>query len=78
MIEKTIFLNRIEDVKKLVNITMSKPYDIELLSNKYVANGKSIMGIFGLDLTKPVRLVAHANDDELLNELVEFEYAAHA
>ncbi|MDO4742559.1 MAG: HPr family phosphocarrier protein [bacterium] len=78
MIEKTIFLNRIEDVKKLVNITMSKSYDIELLSDKYVANGKSIMGIFGLDLTKPVRLIAHSDDDELLNQLSEFEYIAQA
>ena len=59
MFEKTIMLKSFEDVKKFVDIACSKDYDIELLSGKYIVNAKSIMGVFSLDLTKPLTMVAH-------------------
>lgn len=59
MLEKMLMLDNIDKVRGFVNIAMSKDYDIELLSGKYVVNGKSIMGVFSLDLTKPVTMVAH-------------------
>ena len=51
MLEKTIMLKDFEAVKKFVDIANQKPYDIELLSGKYIVNAKSIMGVFSLDLT---------------------------
>lgn len=62
MLEKELMLQNFEDVKKFVEITNSKDYPIELLSGKYVINAKSIMGIFSLDLTKPVTMVAHCDN----------------
>lgn len=75
MLEKTIFLKDFEAVKNFVDIANEKPYDIELLSGKYVVNAKSIMGIFSLDLTKPLVMVAHTDSHaELLRAISPFEY----
>ena len=66
-------LENFEDVKKFVEITNSKDYPIELLSGKYIINAKSIMGIFSLDLTKPVTMVAHCdNIAELSRQVAPF------
>ncbi len=61
MLEKQIILDNLENVKKFVDIAASKDYDIELLSGKYVVNAKSIMGVFSLDLTKPITMRAHCD-----------------
>ncbi|MBQ6718603.1 MAG: HPr family phosphocarrier protein [Clostridia bacterium] len=75
MLEKTIILKDFEAVKKFVDIANEKPYDIELLSGKYVVNAKSIMGVFSLDLTKPIVMVAHTDSHaELLRSIAQFEY----
>ena len=70
----TILLKSIDDVKVFVNLTVRFPYDIDLSSNRYVVDGKSIMGIFSLDLSKPIAVTIHSDDcDDLLNELKAFE-----
>ena len=56
MYSATISLSSIETVKKFVNIANSYDFQILLHSDKYIINGKSIMGIFSLDLSKPVTL----------------------
>ena len=58
MLEKTIILKDFNAVKEFVEIANSEPYDIELMYGKYIINAKSIMGVFSLDLTKPVVCVA--------------------
>ena len=75
MLEKTIMLKDFEAVKKFVDIANQKPYDIELLSGEYIVNAKSIMGVFSLDLTKPIVMVAHTDSHaELLRQTAQFEY----
>ena len=75
MLEKTIVLKDFEAVKNFVDIANEKPYDIELLSGKYVVNAKSIMGVFSLDLTKPIVMVAHTDSHiELLRQTAPFHY----
>ena len=75
MLEKTIILKDFEAVKNFVDIANEKPYDIELLSGKYVVNAKSIMGVFSLDLTKPVVMTAHCEDGtELSSQVEQFAY----
>ena len=75
MLEKTIILKDFEAVKKFVDIINEKPYDVELLSGKYIINAKSIMGIFSLDLTKPLVMVAHTDSHaELLRQTAPFHY----
>lgn len=61
MLEKSLMLKSMDDVKRFVDIANSKSYDIELMSGKYIINAKSIMGVFSLDLTKPVTMVAHCD-----------------
>lgn len=75
MIEKEIMLHSIEDVKKFVNITMAHPYDTEVVCGKYTVNAKSIMGIFSVDLTKPLRMVAHCDcDDGIMAQVEPYAY----
>jgi phosphocarrier protein HPr len=48
-------------------------YDIDLVSGRYAIDAKSIMGIFSLDLSKPIELVAHTEDpDELVKAISKF------
>ena len=73
MLEKTIMLSKFDDVKKFVDIANTKDYDVELLSGKYIVNGKSIMGVFSLDLTKPILVRAHCETPgELLMQIKPF------
>lgn len=51
-----ISLSTIELVKKFVNTVSKYDLTINLHSDKYIVNGKSIMGIFSLDLSKPLTL----------------------
>lgn len=79
MLEKTIILKDFEAVKKFVDIANEKNYDIELLSGKYIVNAKSIMGVFSLDLTKPLVMVAHTDTHaELLRQTAPFHYDSSA
>lgn len=75
MLEKTIMLENFDMVKKFVDFANTKEYDIELLSGKYVVNAKSIMGVFSLDLTKPLVMVAHTeNAAEISRQIEPFAY----
>lgn len=75
MYTATLLLDGIDKVNRFAHIAVSKKYDIDLLSGKYIVNGKSIMGIFSLDLTKPVTMNAYPDNDEigtLPEEISEF------
>lgn len=56
MYKETIMLCDIETIKKFVAFANQFEFPVTLLSNKRTVNGKSIMGIFGLDLTKPIEV----------------------
>ena len=65
-----IKLSPIEDVRKFVDIVSKYDIDIDLSSGRYIVDAKSIMGIFSLDLLKPIKLTAHSdNTDELFAEI---------
>ena len=55
-----ISLNSIDKVKSFVNDITKFEYDFDLVSGRYVIDAKSIMGIFSLDLSKPIVLNIHA------------------
>ena len=59
-----IMLSSIDDVKNFVNIVNKYEFDIDLISERYVVDAKSIMGIFSLDLTKTITVEAHTQDSE--------------
>lgn len=58
-----ISLNSIDKVKSFVNDITKFQSDFDLVSGRYVIDAKSIMGIFSLDLSKPIDLNIHAEDD---------------
>ena len=57
-----ISLNSIGKVKSFVNAITQFDFDFDLISGRYVIDAKSIMGIFSLDLSKPITLAIHAED----------------
>lgn len=65
MYETTVELNAINDVKEFVNTVMLFSYDIDLVSGRYAVDAKSIMGIFSLDISKPIDLNIHAEGDSI-------------
>ena len=71
MIERKVFLKTLDEVKNFVNIMMSRPYDVELLSGKYIVNAKSVMGVLSLDLTRPITVVVNTENDEEILSLIE-------
>ena len=65
-----IRINTIEDVKNFVTTVTKCNYDVDIVSGRYAIDAKSIMGIFSLDLSKPLERRVHSDDgDELLAEL---------
>lgn len=66
-----ISLNSIDKVKSFVNDLTKFDTDFDLVSGRYVIDAKSIMGIFSLDLSKPIDLNIHSenNVDEIVNVL---------
>lgn len=61
----SISLNSIEKVKSFVNEIANFDCDFDLISGHYTIDAKSLMGIFSLDLSKPIFLNIHAEDHEL-------------
>ncbi len=59
----SISLNSIDKVKSFVNDLTKFDEDFDLVSGRYVIDAKSIMGIFSLDLSKPINLNIHATDN---------------
>ena len=67
-----ISLNSIDKVKSFVNEITKFDNDFDLVSGRYVIDAKSIMGIFSLDLSKPIELNVHAEGnvtDDILSAL---------
>lgn len=66
-----ISLNSIDKVKSFVNEIAKFDSDFDLVSGRYVIDAKSIMGIFSLDLSKPITLNIYAEDDAAILEALK-------
>lgn len=66
-----VFLNTIDKVKGFVNAVSKFEYEFELTSGRYIIDAKSIMGIFSLDLTRPLGLNIYAEDhmEQIIDKL---------
>ena len=54
-----IRMSTIEDVKHFVTEANAQVSDIDVVSGRYLVDAKSLLGLFSLDLTKPVDVVVH-------------------
>lgn len=68
MKETTILLSSIEAVKEFNRIVTFYDGDVDLVSGRYIIDAKSIMGIFSLDLSKPINIQVYGEDPEKLIE----------
>lgn len=59
-----IQLASISDVKEFVNCSCQQPFDIDVVSGRYIIDAKSIMGIFSIDLSKPIRVEVHGTEED--------------
>ncbi len=71
IIKKNIML-RPSQVKDFVNAATKCDFDIDIYYNRYVVDAKSILGVFGLDLTHPLTVEYRGYDqnfEQYLNSL---------
>lgn len=68
-----IRLSTIQDIRNFVEIVSLTDVEVDLSSNRYVVDGKSIMGIFSLDLLNPIKMIVHSDDcPDLMEKLSRF------
>ena len=66
-----ILIDSIDKVKAFVNDIARFDCDFDLISGRYVIDAKSIMGIFSLDISKPIELDIHVNDESEAAEIMK-------
>ena len=59
----TIKLDSIDKVKEFVRVITAFDNDFDLRSGRYTVDAKSILGIFSLDLSKPIELDIYGSED---------------
>ena len=72
----SLLLTTTESVKSFVNVISQYDFDMDLRCGRYVVDAKSILGIFSLDLNRPVVLEIHSDSDcsELIQKLPQYIY----
>ncbi|MBQ4553279.1 MAG: HPr family phosphocarrier protein [Clostridia bacterium] len=69
-----IKLSFAEEVKTFVNIVNRYDYDMDLRAGRHVVDAKSILGIFSLDLSRPIALEVYTDScDELERDIAQFK-----
>ena len=68
-----IFLTNIQSIREFVKKVITLDYDVDLIQGRYIVDAKSIMGIFALDISSPIQVVAHTTDaSEFFAEIEEY------
>jgi len=69
-----VSLSSIDKVKEFVSTISATDGDFDLSSNRYKVDAKSIMGIFSLDLSGPLKLEIHDDStaDAVIDKLKSF------
>ena len=68
-----ILLRDTADIQSFANLVNSYPFTISLRRGRAVTDAKSILGIYSLDLTKPVTVEVYSNQaGELLESLEKY------
>lgn len=70
----TVVLNDFNKIKKFSSEISKFESDIDLVKGRYVIDAKSTISIFTLDLSAPVDVVIHSDDEDEIrrfNEVME-------
>ena len=70
-----VLLNDFTKIKKFNNEICKFESDIDLVKGRYVVDAKSTMGIFTLDLSVPIDVVLHGEEEseKFIEVMKEFE-----
>ena len=69
----TLKLSQAEEIKEFVNTVNRYAYEMDLRAGRHVVDAKSILGIFSLDLSKPITLEVYSDDcQQLMEEIAPF------
>ena len=71
MKEMKVILSNIQDIREFVNQVILVEYEVDLIQGRYVIDAKSIMGIFSLDLSHPIKVEIHCADSNECADFVE-------
>lgn len=71
MREVTIKLEAINDMKNFVSAVTKFECDFDIAADRYVVDAKSIMGIFSLDLSKPLTLQINTDDEKEIGDVLK-------
>lgn len=69
--EKVILINTIDRVKRFTQKVSVLDAEVDIVSGRYIVDAKSIMGIFSLDILKPLTVIIHSEDEEEINKFNE-------
>ena len=70
----TVTLNDFIKIKNFSSEVVKFESDIDLVKGRYIIDAKSTIGIFTLDLSSPVDVVIHSDDEDEIkrfNEVME-------
>lgn len=74
MVQRRIVLEP-EEVKKFVAVASKCDFDIDIYYNRYIVDAKSILGVYGLDLTKILTVRYDGYNADLENYLASLAVA---
>lgn len=66
-----VLLNTIERVKKFTDIASTFDCDVDVLQGRYIISGKSVIGVFSLNLTAPITVEIESDDEDEVNRFLE-------
>lgn len=69
MVKKVVRINTMQEADQFNKICSRFDCDMDLARGKYYVDAQSIMGIFSLDLSKPLELVADTDEEEKIEEM---------
>lgn len=69
----TIFLTQVSQVQAFANLVSRFPFEVDMVSGRYTVDAKSLLGIYSLDLNRPLQVLIYSDDcEELQKELEKF------
>ncbi len=66
-----IRLTQVDQVREFVELTSNCNYDVDLVSDRYTVDAKSLLGIYSLDLSNPLQVVIYGDDSEEYEKALE-------
>ena len=69
MVKKTVKINTMQEANQFNKICSRFDCDMDLARGKYYVDAKSIMGIFSIDLSETLELVADTDEEEKIEKM---------